>query len=193
MQDAGEWWYDKWEAVGDSTRRDVNADAINPGFWGLLADEMKLSRTDNPDDAHLLMTTGNCLDNTPFRDFIVQFGDFRTKSWADNQVRHTCKAVFGNNHKGTAGFSKAGCDEGEIIGDALGISFWADAGSDGAVMMIGGGGDNCDGADHGIGITETDEATFVTKKGSMSEADFGDDGFYDGILEINYALNLFVR
>ena len=50
-------------------------------------------------------------------------------------------------------------------------------------MMIGGGGNNCERADHGIGITEADEASF--RYGS--ENDFG------YIAEASYSLNLWIR
>ncbi len=192
MSDAGEWWYDKWEAAGEPTRRDVNADAISPAFWSVWGNELRLSRTDNLDDMHLLMTTDNCLNHSSFRYHMTDFGDYRHDTWAINEVAGTCKAVFGNNFDETAGFSQVGCQPADI-GDPLGISFWADWHSDGAVMMIGGGGHNCDSADHGIGITEQDEATFVSQKGSHSEADLGDNAFHGGKPMVDYALNLFVR
>ena len=44
---------------------------------------------------------------------------------------------------------------------------------DGSVMMIGGGGENCSRADHGIGITETNEASFAELRGGDTEYDFG--------------------
>ena len=40
-------------------------------------------------------------------------------------------------------------------------------------MMIGGGGENCSRADHGIGITETNEASFAELRGGDTEYDFG--------------------
>ena len=39
--------------------------------------------------------------------------------------------------------------------------------------MIGGGGENCSRADHGIGITETNEASFAELRGGDTEYDFG--------------------
>ena len=39
--------------------------------------------------------------------------------------------------------------------------------------MIGGGGDRCQRADHGIGITETNRASFWDREG-QGEHDFGD-------------------
>ena len=51
------------------------------------------------------------------------------------------------------------------------IGFWCV--TDGSVMMIGGGGSGCKRADHGIGITEQDEASFVEKNSDETEYDFG--------------------
>jgi len=52
-------------------------------------------------------------------------------------------------------------------------------------MMIGGGGKECNRADHGIGITEADEASFVY--GGSSEYDFG------YTITQSYSLNLWIR
>ena len=47
------------------------------------------------------------------------------------------------------------------IQKATQVGFWCDWGDgDGAVLMIGGGGKVCQRADHGIGITETNSASF---------------------------------
>ena len=56
-------------------------------------------------------------------------------------------------------------------------------------MMIGGGGKKCKRADHGIAVTEAEEASF-TETG-QGERDFGD--FADSSSQINYSLNLWVR
>ena len=60
--------------------------------------------------------------------------------------------------------------------------------------MIGGGGYECGYADHGIGITETDKASFVEKEGIETEYDFGYSA-YTGSSEISsaYSLNLWIR
>ena len=43
-------------------------------------------------------------------------------------------------------------------------------------MMIGGGGNNCNRADHGIGITEANEAKFTSGTGCSDRGfDFGDN------------------
>ena len=53
--------------------------------------------------------------------------------------------------------------------------------------MIGGGGDSCGRADHGLGITEADSAKFGT---SVTHKDFGDES---GTSQTGYALNLWVK
>jgi len=42
-------------------------------------------------------------------------------------------------------------------------------------MMIGGGGSSCSRADHGIGVVETNAASFVERGGSATQYDFGYD------------------
>jgi len=44
-------------------------------------------------------------------------------------------------------------------------------------MMIGGGGSSCSCADHGVGITETDAASFVEEGDSETEYDFGSNAY----------------
>ena len=58
-------------------------------------------------------------------------------------------------------------------------------------MMIGGGGGSCARADHGIGITETDAASFIEDGGS--EYDFGYDGEKNKAPSQSYSLNLWIR
>ena len=58
-------------------------------------------------------------------------------------------------------------------------------------MMIGGGGDNCGRADHGIGVTEVNESIFNPALGGDSgESDFGMDGNSGAT---SYGLNLWIR
>ena len=88
----------------------------------------------------------------------------------------------------TNGFAYAMCNG--QIGAPNTISFWADWGvGDGAIMMIGGGGNPCNGADHGIGVTEAASASFQS---GVFEDDFGVEGD-DSANNDSYALNLFVR
>ena len=58
-------------------------------------------------------------------------------------------------------------------------------------MMIGGGGDLCSRADHGIGITEYDEAQFGTTASCCDGycGDFGDDNN----IPSSYSLNLWIK
>ncbi len=55
-------------------------------------------------------------------------------------------------------------------------------------MMIGGGGNECARADHGIGITEANEASLDNGTG---ENDFGFDG--GSTQSQSYSLNLWIR
>ena len=55
-------------------------------------------------------------------------------------------------------------------------------------MMIGGGGDSCSRADHGIGITEENEAKFGINRPNY-DGDFGDNGN----LLTSYSLNLWIK
>ena len=60
-------------------------------------------------------------------------------------------------------------------------------------MMIGGGGRHCNRADHGIGITETNEASFVELSGSETEYDFGYEAVTGKAPTQSYSLNLWIR
>ena len=70
------------------------------------------------------------------------------------------------------------------------IGFWcAYGGGDGSVMMIGGGGDAGSRADHGIGITEANQASFLET--GQGENDFGYPA--DASSTQSYSLNLWIR
>ena len=58
----------------------------------------------------------------------------------------------------TTGFEMHSCSS--DIQSSNYIGFWCQWDADGAVMMIAGGGSSCSRADHGIEITESDEAMF---------------------------------
>ena len=60
-------------------------------------------------------------------------------------------------------------------------------------MMIGGGGKYCNRADHGIGITEQDAASFVEPSGSHTEYDFGYQALTWKAPTQSYSLNLWIR
>lgn len=187
MLDTGQWWYTRTAAAGTPLSRSANADMYSPAFHTVVADEMRLSRTSNPDDSALLVTKGKCLGAKTFRAKITSYGDFQNgKVWGSNSVKGSCDVTLGGNYAQTNGFQYATCNGN--IGGANKISFWSDWSSgDGAVMMIGGGG-SCGRADHGIGVTEANAACFVFS--ASGEEDFGNNGtnYNDA-----YALNLWVR
>ena len=60
-------------------------------------------------------------------------------------------------------------------------------------MMIGGGGNSCQRADHGIGITETGSASFVEAGNSETEYDFGYNAPTKNPPSRSYSLNLWIR
>jgi len=186
----GDLWYDRTDELGAVTDPSVNADAMSAAFFGVTATELRITRSDSSSHKSLLTTTNNCLQGQSVRDKITSFGNFRSGVWASDQVRGTCSAVFQNEYQNTIGFGRAGasgCD----IGDPSGISFFSDwSGGDGAVIMIGGGGANCGRADHGIGVTEANEAQFGPFAGGDNSADFGNDA---GQFTSSYSLNMWVR
>ena len=88
----------------------------------------------------------------------------------------------------TEGFSQYHCS-GEI-NSANNVGFWCDwDAGDGAVMMIGGGGKKCNRADHGIGVTEANAASF--KETVHGEKDFANN--VNSPSTSSYSLNLWVR
>lgn len=192
MLDSGEWWFNKITESGATTNVTTNADMLSRAFWTVKGTEIRLSRSDNPTQAGLLVTNTGCIPTQDFRSFITGFGDFSNgKVWpnaAGNAVAATCPAVLAGNYNGTGGFQYATCSG--DIGAPNSISFWSDWSSgDGAVMMIGGGGNSCGRADHGIGVTEANAASFVYTI-SGGEDDFGNNGSDQNT---NYALNLWIR
>ena len=108
--------------------------------------------------------------------------------WATDQCRGNCTVNYGPGaYSTTAGFSKYSCSSNLANGNYIG--FWCDwSAGDGAVIMIGGGGDDCGRADHGIGITEENASKFG---GTQDSLDFGDDA--EETAETGYALNLWVK
>ena len=191
MKDTGFWWYDQQVAMGTTTDPSNNADMISPAFWLVSGREFKITRSDDPSHTPLLKTRDNCLAGQTFRSKITSYGDFRNgKVWAMNQCLGRCTVQYGGQYKSTDGFQQAECTGGNIQ-KANKIGFWCDWAYDGSVMMIGGGGPGCYRADHGIGITETDEGSFV--EGSQIEYDFGYDATTDTAPSQSYSLNLWVR
>ena len=60
-------------------------------------------------------------------------------------------------------------------------------------MRIGGRGSACGRADHGIGITEKDSASFVDFGGGETEYDFGYNANTGSVPSQSYSLNLWIR
>ena len=57
--------------------------------------------------------------------------------------------------------------------------------------MIGAGGDRCGRADHGIAITEANQASFLVAK--RLERDFGNEAQFEATSIKTYSLNLWVN
>ena len=190
MQDSGDWWYDKNVATGETTDPSSNTDMISPAFWLVGGKELKVTRSDDPQHTALLQTTGDCLGGQTFRSKIRSYGNFRNSAvWASNKCLGSCTVQYGGQYQTTEGFKQASCS-GEIQ-SANRIGFWCDwSHGDGSVLMIGGGGSSCTRADHGIGITEANEASFKSYSGN--EFDFGDDMISSKPTK-GYSLNLWIR
>ncbi|KAL9962521.1 hypothetical protein ACROYT_G031628 [Oculina patagonica] len=110
------------------------------------------------------------------------------------QTTGSCTVQYGGQYKSTGGFKRAECNG--SIQTANNIGFWCDWSLDGSVMMIGGGGDGCTRADHGIGITEVNAGSFVATegwKGNQTEYDFGHNAFTTVPQSLSYSLNLWIR
>ena len=182
MRDDGLWWYDQNVAMGATTDPSVNADMISPAFWLVSGREFKITRSDDSSHTPLLKTTGNCLGGQTFRSKITSYGDFRnSKVWSSDRCLGSCTVQYGGQYKTTGGFQQAECSSN--IQSSNKIGFWCDYSTgDGSVMMIGGGGNGCARADHGIGITEANEASFKHSE----EHDFG------YVATKSYSLNLWI-
>ncbi|XP_020631138.1 uncharacterized protein LOC110068108 [Orbicella faveolata] len=189
MNNTGHWWYDKNDVLGETSDPSINADMIWPAFWLVSGSEFKITRSDDSQHTPLLQTTVNCLGGQTFRSKVTSYGDFRNGVvWASDQCLGNCTVQYGGQYQLTAGFQQAKCS-GEIQGSQA-IGFWCDWSSgDGAVIMIGGGGSSCNRADHGIGVTEAIEASFVYW--SSGQSDFGD--FAGDVPTPGYSLNLWIR
>ena len=194
MKDA-KFWFDRMSSFGELSDPSRNGDMVSEAFWRTTANEIKITRSDDPTHTALLETTSNCLKGNTFRQYITSFGNFRNGAvWSSNKCLGSCSVRYGGQYQSTAGFEKHNCSSN--IQSSNYIGFWCDwSDGDGAVMMIGGGGTGCHRADHGIGITEKAEAQFG---GPQDFLDFGYDGNFDYKYTENeiqklYALNLWVR
>ena len=188
MEDNGTWWYDGEEAYGNTLDPSDNADMISEAFWLQQGSEFKITKSDDPTHTALLTTTGNCLNGMTFRDKMKSFGEFRGKEiWASDECLGSCSVSYGGNYTEVEGFGQSQCNGN--IQPKNNIGFWCDYGNgDGVVLMIGGGGSGCSRADHGIGITEANQAMLKTDE---FEYDFGNNG---GVVPTKlYSLNLWVH
>ena len=193
IRDSGSFWYSREVALGTTTSPSVNADMISPAFWLVSGREFKITRSDDPSHSPLLQTTGNCLAGQTFRSKITSYVDFRNGTvWTSDQCLGSCRVQYGGQYKSKGEFQQAECS-GDIQ-SANNIGFWCDwQDSDGSVMMIGGGGSSCLGADHGIGITRTDGSSFVHKGQVGTEYDFGYNANQTTQPSHGYALNLWIQ
>ncbi|XP_068749184.1 uncharacterized protein [Montipora capricornis] len=191
MQDNGLWWYDLTSALGDTTDPSRNTDMISEAFWLVNGSDFKITRSDDPRHTPLLQTTGNCLGGQTFRSKITSFGDFRSILWGSEECRGRCTVQYGGQYQSTQGFGQATCDG--PLQNATNVGFWCDwSVGDGAVMMIGGGGSSCSRADHGIGITESNDPAFASGSIYIYEYDFGNNAYYSYPLTSGYSLNLWI-
>ena len=198
MKNSGEYWYDRKSAVGQTTNPADNTDMISPAFWSVNGTEFKITRSDDSSHTALLYTTGDCLGGQTFRSKVTSYGDFRNSTvWANNTCVGSCEVLFSGQYKSTDGFEQVECD-GEIQSRNK-VGFWCEYGvGDGAVLMIGGGGADCERADHGIGITEADEASFAHDAHRdvlpiETEYDFGNRADTITPPSSSYSLNIWVR
>ena len=193
MRNDGRWWYDQQVAMGTTTDPSINTDMISPAFWLVSGRELKITRSDDSSHTPLLQTTGNCLGGQTFRSKITGYGNFRNgQAWSSDRCLGSCTVQYGGRYTSTDGFQQAECSGG--IQSSNKIGFWCNWDSgDGAVMMIGGGGRQCARADHGIGITEANQASFYDKSSPHTEYDFGYDALTSRTPSQSYSLNLWIR
>jgi len=190
MQRSGSWWFDRTTSYGSVTSPSDNYDMISPAFWLVKGNYIKTTRSDDSSHSYLLYTPYSCVGGKTFRSFITSFGNFRNGAvWNSDACRGSCYSNFGGWYSSTVGFGEASCSSNLQSSNYL--SFWCDWSSgDGAVMMIGGGGDSCNRADHGIGITEADSALFGSGDG---DGDFGDNNNFSPNNPTSYSLNLWIK
>ncbi|XP_015765687.1 PREDICTED: intelectin-2-like [Acropora digitifera] len=191
MQDSGKWWYDRSVGAGHIADPSVNTDMLSPAFWLVRGREFKITRSNDPQHTALLQTTSDCLGGKTFRAKITSYGNFRNgRVWAENDCQGNCNVQYGGQFQRTDGFRQFTCNG--SLQNATQVGFWCDwAHGDGAVLMIGGGGKDCGRADHGIGITEAKQASFLVEK--QLERDFGNGAWQSVRITKRYSLNLWVN
>ena len=144
----------------------------------------KITRSDDPSHTPLLQVT-------TFRFKITSYGDFRNNTvWASERCLRSCSVQYAEQYNSTDGFQQAECSGDIQSADRIG--FWCDyEHGDGSVMMIGGEGNSCSRADHGIGITEANDACFAPNT-QYDQHDFGYDSASDSSISTSYSLNLWI-
>ena len=132
---------------------------LSPAFWLVSGLEFKITRSDDPHHTALLQTTGNCLGEQTFRPKMETYVSFKDGTvWASDVCLGNCLGncsivQYGGQFQTTGGFGQATCSG--SLQNQTQVDFWCDwDGSGGAVLTIGGGGQDCQQADHGIAITE---------------------------------------
>ena len=190
MNDTGYWWYDRIEAVGKTIDPKNGANMVSAAFLLVSGNEFKITRSDNSPLTPLLQTTGNCLGGQTLRSKITSYGDFRNGAvWHEDRCLGNCKVQYSGQYQTTEGFGQAGCNGTLQSGDRIG--FWCNYGWSSSVMMIGGGGSNCSGAGHGIGVTAAKLPSFKIRESGRHEKEFGNFEWF--LPTKNYALNLWIR
>ena len=190
-----DWWLHYGEAAkgeGATTDPFQNKDMISLAFTLVSGTELMITRSDDPHTA-LLRTTDDCLGGQTFRDKIhTSYGGI----FIANQCRSSCNVTYGGLYTQTEGFEQV--DNNRCSMDSFhlqsGIGFWcfhaAHQYKNGAVMMIGAGGDDCSGADHGIGVFELKPGTIFIQKTDDFCNKVSEEG---GSPTKRYSLNLWVR
>ncbi|KAL9983090.1 hypothetical protein ACROYT_G005219 [Oculina patagonica] len=190
MNDSGYWWYDKTEAAGKTTDPLNNADMISPAFWLASGNELKITRSDDSQHTPLLQTTSDCLGGQTFRSKMTSYGDFRLGAvGAESDCMGNCIVQYAGQYNETTGFQRATCNGAMQSFNYIG--FWCRFLWSGSVMMIGGGGNECEQAGHGIGVTTSRTNYFVTTDG-RPESDFN-NYHWNRDPSKDYALNLWIR
>ena len=172
--DSRDWWYGSNQAAGETTDPSYNADMISPAFWLVSGSELKITRSDDSGHTPLLQTTGSCVSG---------------KTWSNSECLGKCKVQYGGQYQTTEGFGQASC--GSDLQGADEVGFWCSWKWSGSVIMIGGNGDDCSGADHGIGTTVAKIVSFEIKEDNRRESDFSSNKW--GSITKSYSLNLWIR
>ena len=82
--------------------------------------------------------------------------------WASDVCLGNCSVQYGGQFQASYGFGQATCSG--SLQSQTEVGFWCEwDGSGGAVLMIGGGGHDCQQAEHVIAITEAENASFLEK------------------------------